>query len=95
MGTLLIGSTLTKLSNIMDIQDYQNQQCSVIEEQQSETGLAIMTNQEIERTNCTNKVLFTGSYDQCLEYSYPVQDDTWPSRKWNTAKTDYIDLSGW
>ena len=78
----------------MDIYDYQSQECSVIEEQQSETGLAIMTTQEIKRTNTTNRILFTGSYQQCLEYSYPIQDEVWPSRKWNTTRTDYIDLSG-
>ena len=84
----------------MNIQDYQNQQCAVIEEQQSETGLAIMTTDEINRTGCNNTVLFTGTYDQCLAYinqddAFPVQDDIWPSRKWNTTKTDYIDLSGY
>lgn len=25
---------------------------------------------------------------------YPIQDDTWPSRRWNKEMTDYIDLSG-
>ena len=25
---------------------------------------------------------------------YPVQDDQWPSRRWNKEHTDYIDLSG-
>lgn len=25
---------------------------------------------------------------------YPIQDDIWPSRRWNKDKTDYIDLSG-
>ena len=24
---------------------------------------------------------------------YPIQDDTWKSRRWNADKTDYIDLS--
>lgn len=67
----------------MDIQDYQNQQCSVIEEQQSETGLAIMTNQEIERTESNNFVLFTGTFEQCEQFiQYPVQD-TAPVRKVN------------
>ena len=25
---------------------------------------------------------------------YPIQDDIWPSRRWNKARTEYIDLSG-
>jgi hypothetical protein len=25
---------------------------------------------------------------------YPIQDDTWPSRRWNISKTDHCDLSG-
>ena len=25
---------------------------------------------------------------------YSIQDDIWPSRRWNEDKTDYIDLSG-
>ena len=25
---------------------------------------------------------------------YPVQDETWASRRWNADKTDYEDLSG-
>lgn len=25
---------------------------------------------------------------------YPIQDDIWPSRRWNLDHTDYIDLSG-
>ena len=25
---------------------------------------------------------------------YPIQDDIWPSRRWNQEMTDYIDLSG-
>lgn len=82
----------------MDIQDYQSQECNVIEEYQSENNMAIMTTNEMNRTGSNNPVLFTGTYDQCLAYinhnAFPIQDDTWPSRKWNTNKTDYIDLSG-
>ena len=29
-----------------------------------------------------------------LEGDYPIQDDTWPSRRWNRDMTDYEDLSG-
>lgn len=29
-----------------------------------------------------------------MEQEYPIQDDIWPSRRWNEARTDYIDLSG-
>jgi hypothetical protein len=25
---------------------------------------------------------------------YPIQDEIWPSRRWNTDKTDYVDMSG-
>lgn len=25
---------------------------------------------------------------------YPIQDDIWPSRRWNKRQTEYIDLSG-
>ena len=79
----------------MDIQDYQNQECNVIVEPQSESNVAIMTTNEIKRTETNNPVLFTGTFEQCEQFiQYPVQDDTWPSRKWNTTKTDYIDLSG-
>ena len=26
-------------------------------------------------------------------FGYPIQDDSWPSRKWNKESTEYIDLS--
>jgi hypothetical protein len=29
-----------------------------------------------------------------LSEDYPIRDDVWPSRRWNTDRTDYIDLSG-
>jgi len=29
-----------------------------------------------------------------LKKMYPIQDDTWPSRRWNKEMTDYVDLSG-
>jgi uncharacterized protein YbaR (Trm112 family) len=29
-----------------------------------------------------------------LKERYPIQDDTWPSRRWNADHTDYVDLSG-
>ena len=35
---------------------------------------------------------FYGQEEDLEEYS--VQDDTWPSRRWNKERTDYIDLSG-
>lgn len=41
------------------------------------------------------KVLFTGSFEECDQFrKYPIQDDIWPSRRWNQDHTDYIDLSG-
>ena len=29
-----------------------------------------------------------------IKMFYPIQDDIWPSRRWNLSKTDYCDLSG-
>lgn len=29
-----------------------------------------------------------------LMLDYPIQDETWPSRRWNKERTDYVDLSG-
>lgn len=26
--------------------------------------------------------------------NYPIQDEQWPSRRWNKEKTEYQDLSG-
>ena len=80
----------------MDIQDYQSQECNVIVEPQSESNMAIMTTNEIKRTETNNHVLFTGTFEQCEQFiQYPVQDTVWPSRKWNESMTDYIDLSGY
>jgi hypothetical protein len=31
--------------------------------------------------------------EDILKSEYPIQDEIWPSRRWNT-KGDYIDLSG-
>lgn len=79
----------------MEIMDYYKQECNVIVEPQSENHMAIMTTDEMKRTESNNFVLFTGTFEQCEQFiQYPVQDPVWPSRKWNTAKTDYIDLSG-
>lgn len=47
------------------------------------------------------EIIFTGTYEECCDYHlkcvtaiYSIQDDVWPSRKWNKDRTDYIDLSG-
>lgn len=56
------------------------------------------------------EIIFTGTYEECCDYhlkcvtaihkaeqeisEYSIQDDVWPSRKWNKDRTDYIDLSG-
>jgi len=32
--------------------------------------------------------------NQWVTDNFPVQDDTWPSRRWNVEMTDYMDLSG-
>ena len=29
-----------------------------------------------------------------VENEYPIQDDIWPSRRWNKERTEYTDLSG-
>lgn len=29
-----------------------------------------------------------------LKEQYPIQDETWPSRRWNVTHTDYADMSG-
>jgi hypothetical protein len=29
-----------------------------------------------------------------IKINYPLQDDYWPSRRWNNDGTDYIDMSG-
>lgn len=30
-----------------------------------------------------------------LKKAYPIQDLSWPSRRWNRKQTDYVDLSGY
>lgn len=41
------------------------------------------------------EVLFTGTFDECETFvAHPIQDDIWPSRKWNSDHTSCIDLSG-
>jgi len=52
----------------MDIQDYQNQECNVIVEPQFINHMAIMTTEEIKRTECNNAILFTGTYDECVAW---------------------------
>ncbi len=42
-----------------------NETCCVIEEQQSQDGVAIMTYAEIQRTNTSNTILFTGTFEEC------------------------------
>lgn len=32
--------------------------------------------------------------EEAKEKEFCIQDDIWPSRKWNKEHTDYIDLSG-
>ncbi len=32
--------------------------------------------------------------DPPIDLDYPIQDDIWPSRRWNADMTEYIDLSG-
>jgi len=29
-----------------------------------------------------------------IKRKYPIQDDIWPSRRWNKDRTEYCDLSG-
>lgn len=47
-----------------------------------------------------NPNVYGEDLDQLLEGSlltienYPIQDPMWPSRRWNSEMTDYIDLSG-
>lgn len=35
-----------------------------------------------------------GGVGEDITQEYPIQDDVWPSRRWNKDHTDYIDLSG-
>ena len=30
-----------------------------------------------------------------IKKEYPIQDETWNSRRWNSDKTEFCDLSGW
>lgn len=41
---------------------------------------------------CTMKVIEVDQW--ILKLEYHIQDDTWPSRYWNSDKTDYLDFSG-
>ena len=34
------------------------------------------------------------SLNEQIKKEYPIQDSTWPSRRWNQDMTDYCDLSG-
>ena len=29
-----------------------------------------------------------------IRLRYPVQDESWPSRRWSRSRTDYCDMSG-
>lgn len=40
------------------------------------------------------EALLSLSFNEVLKEKYPLQDDTWPSRRWNEDMTDYVDLSG-
>jgi len=40
----------------------------VIEEQQSMDGVAIMSYEEIKRTNTQNPILFTGTFEECEQW---------------------------
>ncbi len=41
------------------------------------------------------EVLFTGTQGECETFvQHPIQDDIWPSRRWNKDYTSSIDLSG-
>lgn len=54
---------------LADQNEYQNETCCVIEEQQSIDGVAIMTYKEIKRTGIQNPVLFTGTFEECSQWS--------------------------
>ena len=34
------------------------------------------------------------SENEKLREEYPIQDNVWESRRWNTERTEYVDLSG-
>lgn len=42
--------------------------CCVIEEQQSQDGVAIIAYSEYKRANIQNPILFTGTFDECDQY---------------------------
>lgn len=54
--------------------------------------------------NCDKEFMYNVSVDQHLQVErlennrirkeYPIQDEQWPSRRWNKDKTEYEDLSG-
>jgi len=44
-------------------------------------------------THTTEKNVLNENSKEVLQ-NYPIQDDTWPSRRWNKERTEYIDLSG-
>lgn len=33
-------------------------------------------------------------HNEVIKKEYPIQDDIWPSRRWDESGTDYMDLSG-
>lgn len=42
--------------------------CCVIEEPQSQDGVAIIAYSEYKRANIQNPILFTGTFDECDQY---------------------------
>jgi hypothetical protein len=56
-----------------------------------------------ECNNCKQDFLYDPSQESHLVtdnnspvdlMEYPIQDEVWPSRRWNVEHTEYIDLSG-
>jgi hypothetical protein len=41
-----------------------------------------------------NEVITIREFNSRLQKDYPIQDETWSSRRWNKERTDYVDLSG-
>ena len=41
-----------------------------------------------------NEVITVREFNSRLQKEYPIQDETWSSRRWNKERTDYVDLSG-
>ena len=37
---------------------------------------------------------FTNRFKRFIQTDYPIQDETWASRRWNKDRTEYEDLSG-